>query len=154
MRKQRPRKMKGSAPSSKETEERSSVRLLTPSSTRCPIILPLQVTQISCWPRLGQLSSRCLDQAAIIKRTYRNLHLSLTSFPLLPGRMAGGAAVLRSPWESCKPRQSPGAPETSVALCLHGNGQGHPASSVCLPYGLAFDPWHEKCIPMLLPCQI
>ena len=36
MRKQRPRKMKGSAPSPKETEERSSVRLLTPSSTHFP----------------------------------------------------------------------------------------------------------------------
>lgn len=36
MRKQRPRKMKGSGPSPKETEERSSVRLLTPSSTHFP----------------------------------------------------------------------------------------------------------------------
>ena len=36
MRKQRPRKMKGSGPSPKQTEERSSVRLLTPSSTHFP----------------------------------------------------------------------------------------------------------------------
>lgn len=137
------------ASSLKEAQEGSNPRLLTPGSTCSPSLHPFPLLTALSPSRLGWGGTATEKSGSSMHHKDKSMmgkkfHTPLRSFLMVPGRVEGGTAFLRAPWESCRKSRSSKAPEARIA-CLHGDSpaKGHLPPLCVFPIP-AFSTWQGE----------